>query len=87
MNINFDMVFVIPLTQYVIVILKFSNHRYKLLDNINRIDKTILTLSDKEITEMLLYGSPNYSFFTKNNILALTIEFFKSTKRFDKPLC
>ena len=41
----------------------FSNHRLKLLDNINQIDDAILTLSDKEIPQILLYGSLNYSFF------------------------
>ena len=65
----------------------FSNHRLKLLDNINQLDDTILTLSDKEITQILLYGSPNYSFFLNNNILSLTIEFLKTSKRFEKPLC
>ena len=45
-----------------------SNQRYKLLDNINRIDNTILTLRDKEITEMLLHESPNYSFFLQTTI-------------------
>ena len=65
----------------------FSNHRLRLLDNINQLDDTILTLSDKEITQILLYGSPNYSFFLNNNILSLTIEFLKTSKHFEKPLC
>ena len=64
----------------------FSNQRLKLLDNINQLDNTMLTLSEKEIINILLYGSPAYSFFINNNILALTIDFLKSTKRFDKPL-
>ena len=47
----------------------FSNDRLRLLDNINQLDDTILTLSDKEITQILLYGSPNYSFLLNNNYL------------------
>ena len=64
----------------------FSTQRSKLLDNINQLDNTILTLSDKEITDILLFGSPTFSFFTNNNVLAVTIDFLKSTNRFNKAL-
>ena len=64
----------------------FSTQRSKLLDNINQLDNTILTLSDKEITNILLFGSPTFSFFINNNVLAVTIDFLKSTNRFNKAL-
>ena len=64
----------------------FSDERWKLLDGLRLLDYIILTVNDKEFVQMFLYGSFNYSFVMNSIMLALAIEFLKSTKQFEKSL-
>ena len=38
----------------------------------------------QSLTDVLLYGSKKYSFYTNTDILNATIAFVKSSKRFDR---
>ena len=58
--------------------------RTKLLENLKNLDNTLLSHSDDEILQILLYGAHKFSSSVNNKIFSLTIEFLESTKRFDK---
>ena len=64
----------------------FSEQRTKLLENLQKLDNTLLSHCDDELLQNLLYGLHKFSFSVKNKILSPTIEFLELTKRFDKPL-
>ena len=64
----------------------FSEQRMKLLESLNNLEDALLNHCDDDIVNIVLYGSSRYTFSTNNKILSLTVEFFESTKRFDKPL-
>ena len=61
----------------------FSNERSTLLNIIGSIDRNILTRSDSQVTETLLYGDSNSNNITNTLILNTTIDFLIATKRFD----
>ena len=62
----------------------FSNERSTFLNIIGSIDRNILTRSDPQVTETLLYGDSNSNNITL--ILNATIDFLIVTKRFDASL-
>ena len=63
----------------------FSNKR-STLNIIGSIDRNILTRSDFQVTETLLYGDSNSNNITNTLILNATIDFLIATKRFDASL-
>ena len=64
----------------------FHAERSTLLNNINKIDNTVLNKSESIVTRILPYG--NESFVNEVNLILLnaTIDFTLSTNRFDKPI-
>ena len=64
----------------------FSNERSTFLNIIGSIDRNILTRSDPQVTETLLYGDSNSNNITNTLILNATIDFLIATKRFDASL-
>ena len=64
----------------------FHAERSTLLNNINKIDNTVLNKSESVVTRILPYG--NESFVNEVNLILLnaTIDFILSTNRFDKPI-
>ena len=63
-----------------------SNERSTFLSIIGSIDRNILTRTDPEVTETLLYGDSNSNNITNTLILNATIDFLIATKRFDASL-
>ena len=66
--------------------LNFSNKRSYFLNTIGIIDSNILTRSDSQVTETLLYSDSNSNHITNTLILNATIDFLIATKRFDASL-
>ena len=64
----------------------FTCIRKTLLDNIVEIVGTVSNLADDNLVELLLYGNTTYSKEKNASILNCTINFFKSSGRFDMPL-
>ena len=64
----------------------FSNERSTFLNIIGSIDRNILTRSDLQVTETLLYGDSNSNNITNSLILNATIDFLIATKGFDGSL-
>ena len=64
----------------------FSNQRSTFLNIIGSIDRNILTRSDSQVTETLLYGDSNSNNITNTLILNVTIDFLTATRRFDASL-
>ena len=60
----------------------FSNEISTFLNIIGSIDRNILTRSDSQVTETLLYGDSNLNNVTNTFILNATIDFLIATKRF-----
>ena len=63
----------------------FSNKR-STLNIIGSIDRNILTRSDFQVTETLLYGDSNSNNITNTLILNAAVDFLIATKRFDASL-
>ena len=68
---------------YLLHCLKFSNERSTFLNIIGSIHRNILTRSDPQITETLLYGDSNSNNITNILILNAMIDVLIATKRFD----
>ena len=64
----------------------FSSQRQALFDKIRIIDEYILTESEDNIVNVLLFGKPNSDNAINMAILKLTIEFITSSERFNGPL-
>ena len=64
----------------------FSNERSTFLNIIGSIDRNILTRSDSQVTETLLYGNSNSNNITNTLILNATIDFLIAAKRLDRSL-
>ena len=60
--------------------------RKTLLDNIIEIVGSISNLNDDELVKILLYGDEKLSPLENASILKNTIDFLKSSERFDIPL-
>ena len=61
----------------------FSNERSTFLNITGSIDRNILTRSDSQVTETLLYGDSNSNNIINTLILNATIDFLVATKRFN----
>ena len=64
----------------------FANSRAALLQQIGKIDNSILNENDDSIIESLLFGKPNFEFFKNKSIIESAIEYILSTERFDGAL-
>ena len=51
------------------------------INGLSNID--IMRLSSKELSNLLLYGHPNFTLVTNRAIVESTIKFVKSTRRFE----
>ena len=60
--------------------------RKTLFHKINNIDDTILSQSEKQLTQTLLYGNQNYNSSINRFIRNSTIEYLISTERFKSSL-
>ena len=63
---------------------RFVPQRNVLLTFLSSISPTIDTSISQSLSDILLYGSKDHSFYTNTDILNATIAFIKSSKRFDK---
>ena len=65
----------------------YSIQRFKLFNNINKVDLSFTQLNTKEQVNILLYGyPPNQSNALNQDIIKFVINFLKKFGRFDKPL-
>ena len=74
------------LTHFLLHCPNFSNERSTFLNIIGSIDRNVLTRSDPQVTETLLYGDSNSNNITNTLILTATIDFLTATKRFNASL-
>ena len=62
---------------------RFATQRGDLLDLVSSLSNVeIMRLSSKELSDLLLYGHPNFTLVTNRAIVESTIKFIKSTRRF-----
>ena len=64
----------------------FINERRSLMSNLNRINPQISQISQQFLTKAFLCGNSSYSHKMNPHILNATIDYIRSTKRFDEPL-
>ena len=65
----------------------YSNQRKTLLDRLKALDLSTSELSEDNLIKLLLYGNPkSYCLETNTNILTFTIDFLKTSERFDVAL-
>ena len=65
----------------------YSIQRFKLFNNINKVDLSFTQLNTKEQVNILLYGyPPNQSNALNQDIIKFVINFLKKFGRFHKPL-
>ena len=57
--------------------------RLDLLNDIYNIEQSLKKFSDKQLVNILLIGSENFTLYTNANILRRKIEFLKATERFN----
>ena len=53
------------------------------MNKLIKINSCILTLDEKSLTKLLLYGDDRYDCKTNKNIILASINFIDSSKRFD----
>ena len=71
-------------THYLLHCLFYSEQRKTLLDNLHNIDESISNLSEANLVKLLLYGNSKlYSTALNSQIIIYTINFIKSSERFD----
>ena len=63
-----------------------TTQRLKLLDTVYSLNPTIKTFSDESLVQLLLYGSDSFDFKLNKCIINLTINYLKTSGRFDGPL-
>ena len=71
---------------YVLLESSFYSARSALLNNIKKMDTTILNKSESVETLILLYGDESFKDEVNLLILNATIDFVLSANRFDEPL-
>ena len=64
----------------------YSDLRTELLNDICALNPTLKKLSHKELLNILLYGSEDFSFKTNMKKIKSTIKFLKTSERFIGPL-
>ena len=65
---------------------EYCEARQILFDNIQSIDKMLLSQKESSLTHVLLYGDPKRNSYVNAFILNSTIEFILSSERFNRPL-
>ena len=64
---------------------RFSSQRRVLLDQVSKsVDIDIMRLSSRELCNLLLYGHSDNNIVTNRIIIESTLNYIKTTKRFDK---
>ena len=56
------------------------------MNELIKIDSCILTLDEKSLMKLLLYGNDRYDCKTNKSIILASINFIRSSKRFDGQL-
>ena len=56
------------------------------MNELIKIDSCILTLDEKSLTKLLLYGDDRYDCKTKKSVILTYFNFIHSSKRFDRQL-
>ena len=64
----------------------FAEKRQKFLNSLFKIDVSFKNLNDEMLSDILLFGSDKYKDTVIKEILVHTINFLKTTKRFERPL-
>ena len=64
----------------------FAENGQKLLNSLFKILVSLKNLNDEMLSDILLFGSDKYKDTVSKEILVYTINFLKTTKRFEKPL-
>ena len=64
----------------------FTNLRLTLMSNLNDIDPTISSLDDANLVNLLLFGKDSFNNKKNKKVLEKTIEFLKTSLRFDESL-
>ena len=64
----------------------FVNERQKLLNNVNGKHFSSQNLNEESIIDILLYGCDRFNERDNKEILLHTIDYIKSTKRFERSL-
>ena len=64
----------------------YNDLRLDLLNSIYNINQSLISFSEEEIVNVLLFGSENFTLDTNKNILKRTIELLKGTDRFNSLL-
>ena len=64
----------------------FAENRQKLLNSLFKIDVSLKNVNDGMLSDILLLGSDKYKDTANNEILVHTIDFLKTTKRFERIL-
>ena len=64
----------------------FTDLRKCLMNELIKIDSCILTLDEKSLTKLLLYGDDRYDCKTNKSIILASINFIHSSRRFDGQL-
>ena len=64
----------------------FTEIRKKLLNSLFKIDVSLKNLNDEMLSDILLFVSDKYKDTVNKDILVHTINFLKTTKRFERPL-
>mgnify|MGYP001793358012 CR=1 FL=1 len=64
----------------------FTQHRQILLNSLNNLDIDILDYSIKDLSNLLLFGSPNFNDTKNYQILLSSTNYILSSKRFDENL-
>ena len=66
--------------------LNFNQERLVLLNNLATIDNSIRSYQNQDLIDLLLYGNPRFDEKSNHLILTYSIDYIRSTKRFDDVL-
>ena len=66
--------------------LYYINERTVLMNELQNLDIDTNNYDSLSLTDLLLYGAKEFSNNINSNIINLSIDFIKSTKRFEGPL-
>ena len=64
----------------------FAQNRQKRLNSFFKTDVSIKNVNDEMLLDIILFGSDKYKDTVNKEILIHTINFLKTTKRFERPL-
>ena len=64
----------------------FTNISATLLDDLQSVDRSIISFPDNELVDLILYGTPNFNLNQNNKILSSSISFIIKSERFSGSL-